>query len=564
MRPRSCAVRRDGSRRLRCNTVTTGGVILVEALRRRGVDTVFGLPGVQLDGLFDALAQRREISVVHTRHEQATAYMADGYARATGRVGVCAVVPGPGVLNAGAGMATAYANHSQVLLVAGHLFGGDRARGTGALHEIPDQSAVIEGTIGATNRIRSVDDIGPALQAAFERLDGRPPRPAAIEIGPDVLLAGTDMAVPEPTPLPKRPGVDSTAVERAAVALAGSQRPMIVAGGGARQAGAGLRALSVALAAPVVLTAEGKGAVAADLPGTVPHAAAFPLLEEADAVVVVGSRFDPGSGPVRRDPLPAIVRIDLDEAQLERHAQTGGEAIAILAGADEGSAALARAIAGLRPADTERDALHRARVDEIRTALLRGLAEHFPDTWSYCRALRAAIPPDGILVDEMTQVGYMARNAYPAAEGRTYIGSGYQGTLGFGYATALGAKVGRPDSVVVSISGDGGFLYTAAELATAVHHRIAVVAVVFVDDAYGNVKGIQQRVYGREIASTLTNPDLVRLAESFGVRGARVEGPEDLRAAVATAVERDEPAVIAVPIGPQPDIMSVLTGRFRL
>jgi acetolactate synthase-1/2/3 large subunit len=164
----------------------------------------------------------------------------------------------------------------------------------------------------------------------------------------------------------------------------------------------------------------------------------------------------------------------------------------------------------------------------------------------------------------MTQVGYMARNAYPAAEGRTYIGSGYQGTLGFGYATALGAKVGRPDTVVVSISGDGGFLYTAAELATAVHHRIPVVAVVFVDDAYGNVKGIQQRVYGREIASSLTNPDLVRLAESFGVRGERVDGPEELKAAIAVAVERDEPAVIAVPIGPQPDILAVLTGRRRL
>jgi acetolactate synthase-1/2/3 large subunit len=320
----------------------------------------------------------------------------------------------------------------------------------------------------------------------------------------------------------------------------------------------------VALAAPVVLTSEGKGAVAADLPGTVPPAAVFPLLEEADAVVVVGSRFHLGASPVRRDPPPTLVRIDLDETQLERHAAAGGDEISVLADAGDGAAALAQAVAGLRPADTERDALHRARVDEIRTALLRGLAEHFPDTWSYCRALRAAIPSDGILVDEMTQVGYMARNAYPAAEGRTYIGSGYQGTLGFGFATALGAKVGRPDTVVVSISGDGGFLYTAAELATAVHHHIAVVAVVFVDDAYGNVKGIQQRVYGREIASTLTNPDLVRLAESFGVHGARVEGPEELSTAIAAAVERDHPAVIAVPIGPQPDILAVLTGRRRL
>ena len=218
----------------------------------------------------------------------------------------------------------------------------------------------------------------------------------------------------------------------------------------------------------------------------------------------------------------------------------------------------------MRPVDGERDAVHAARYGEARHSFLAGLASEFPDTWAFCQALRQAMPADAVLVDEMTQVGYMARNGFAAGQGRTYIGASYQGTLGFGYATALGAKVGRPDVPVVSISGDGGFLYTAAELATAAHHGIAVVAVVFVDGAFGNVRGIQRRTYGREIASTLTNPDFMALAASFGIGGEHVEGPDGLQAALDRAIARNEPALISVPIGDQPDMMSVVTGRRRL
>jgi len=540
---------------------STGGYLLVQALRARGIDTMFGLPGVQLDGLFDALAVS-DMRVVHTRHEQAASYMADGYARATGRVGVCAVVPGPGVLNAGAGLATAYANHSPVLLIAGHLFGGDGARGTGALHEIVDQGDVIAGVVGETNRIRSVEEIETALDAAFAHLAGHPSRPAAIEIGPDVLLAETDLPIPVAAPAPPPPAIDASAVEQAAAALADRARPIIIAGGGARLAGEGLRALSAALCAPVVVTSEGKGSVPDDLPDTLPHPASFTLLDEADGVVVVGSRFSTMRGPVQVSPDTVVVRIDADPARLA--ASHGGDVVAIHGDAPDATSRLAEAVAAARVADEERDALHQARVAELRSAIFAGLAQEFPDTWTFCRVLRDVIPADGILVDEMTQVGYMARMGYPAAQGRNYIGSGYQGTLGFGYATALGAKVGCPERVVVSISGDGGFLYNVAELATAAHHRIAVVAVVFSDNAYGNVKGIQQRVYGREIASTLTNPDYVKLADSFGIHGAWATDADELGSALTEAIERDEPALIGVPIEAQPDILAVITGRRRL
>jgi acetolactate synthase-1/2/3 large subunit len=312
------------------------------------------------------------------------------------------------------------------------------------------------------------------------------------------------------------------------------------------------------------MTPEGKGAVPSARPEALPHAAGYSLLDDVDALVVVGSRFNSNTGPIQIDPAAALVRIDADPARLPDRRPEGGELVTIRGDAAQATVELAAAVAKVRPADPERDERHRARVAETHRAVMRGLAEGYPETWALCQALREAMPEDAILVDEMTQVAYMARNAFPVPAPQHAIGPGFQGTLGFGYATALGAKVGRPDLAVVSVNGDGGFLYTATELATAVHHRIPVVAVVFTDDAYGNVKGIQQRTYGREIGSSLTNPDFAKLAESFGVFGARAEGPAELRATVAAAIERDEPAVIEVPIGPQPDMFAILGGRRRL
>ena len=299
-------------------------------------------------------------------------------------------------------------------------------------------------------------------------------------------------------------------------------------------------------------------------PTTLPLAAGFVLLDDADAVVIVGSRFNAGISTIGVAAGATVVRIDVDERRLDTVRSEGGALVGIHADAAEGADVLAAAVAEVRAADAERDAVHAARIAEVRTAVVKGLAEHYPDTWAYCSAVRSALPPDGILVDEMTQVGYMARNGYPAALPRTYIGSGYQGTLGFGYCTALGAKVGRPDVPVVSISGDGGFLYGASEMATAVHHGIAVVAVVFRDDAFGNVRRIQRDVYGREIGSTLTNPDFAALARSFGVHGERVDDAGGLEGALRTAIDRDEPALIEAPQSLQPDIMSVVIGRRRL
>jgi acetolactate synthase I/II/III large subunit len=542
--------------------VRTGGQLVVEGLQRWGVEVVFGLPGVQLDWLFDALADDSGIRVVHTRHEQATAYMADGYARATGRVGVCAVVPGPGVLNAAAALSTAYACNSPVLCLVGQVPDRDLGHGRGALHEIPDQLAVLRGTIGWAEHATSPDQVPGLVDEAFTRL-GRPGRrrPVAIELPWDMLMASSEATYPPRPVFPPAKAPDAATVAEAARQLVAARRPMIWAGGGTMDAGVEVLALAEALDAPVVLTTEAKGAVSDRHPRVLPSAAATTLLPHADAVVVVGSRFFTSSGEPRLAEGAVVVRIDVDP---EEHGRAASPAIGLEADAGLACAALAGAVAACRAPGHRTDGHVNQEITELRRAITDGFAERFEELAAYCAAVRAALPDDGILVDEMTQVGYFARNGFPSYSPRTYIGSGYQGTLGFGYATALGAKVGQPDRAVVSLSGDGGFMYNVAELATAVQHGIGVVVVVFDDGAFGNVKRIQSRTFGREIASTLTNPDFVALAGSFGVKGYRAEGPEALAESVVDALATGGPALVHVPIGPQPEIWGILSGRETL
>jgi acetolactate synthase-1/2/3 large subunit len=517
---------------------------------------------VQLDWLFDALADEGTIRVVHSRHEQGAAYMADGYARATGRVGVCAVVPGPGVLNAGAALCTAYACNSSVLCLVGQVPGRDLGRGRGALHEIPDQLGVLRGIIGWAEHATAPDEVPGLVDAAFTRLcqPGRR-RPAALELPWDMLMARSDVTYPSRRPLAAARAPEAAIIEDVARRLAAARRPMIWAGGGTMDAGAELVALADALDAPVVLTTEAKGAVSARHPRVLPSLAATILMPHADAVIVVGSRFFGSTGEPAVAEGAIVVRIDTDREELGR---TTYPTIAIEADAGLTCAALTAAIEGSRRSARPADARASREITQLDAAITEGLTERFEVLAGYCAAIRAAVPDDGILVDEMTQVGYFARNAFPCYSPRTYIGSGYQGTLGFGYPTALGAKVGQPDRAVVSISGDGGFLFNVAELATAVQHDIGVVVVVFDDGAFGNVKRIQSSTFGREIASSLVNPDFVGLAGSFGARGYYADSPDALTKALADALDGAKPALIHVPIGAQPEIWGILTGREKL
>jgi acetolactate synthase-1/2/3 large subunit len=531
----------------------TGGGALVEMLRRHGVDTVFALPGVQNDALFVAFYDAGEaLRVVHTRHEQGAAYMAFGYARASGKVGTYAVVPGPGLLNTTAALATAYATNAPVLCISGQIPSDLIGRGFGLLHEIPDQLAVLGSLTKWAARIRHPTEAGKLVNEAFRQLrDGRP-RPVGLEIPPDVLALATEVDLPaaEPPPAPTLP--DPELIDGAAALLAAAKKPLIFVGSGAVAAGEEALAIAEMLEAPVVSFTGGKGIIDDRHYLAQSAVAGHELWREADVVLAIGTRLNQ---PLTRwgvDGDLKLIRIDVDPVEITRVTRP---AIGIVADAKAALAALHPALSRQAP----RRASRRDELEALKARTLAALADQLAPQCEYLRAIRAELPEEGIYVEDLTQVGYVGRVAFPVHRPRTYIHSGYQGTLGFGFATALGAKLGRPDLPVVSVSGDGGFMYNVQELSTAAKHGIDIVAIVFADGAYGNVRRMQKEDYGnRLIGVDLQNPHFPKLAESFGLAGVRTTTPDGLRRELAAALKRRGTSLIEVAVGEMPDPWKVL------
>ncbi len=528
----------------------TGGEAAVETLRQNGVDTVFGLPGVQLDGLFNAFYENRDaIRVIHTRHEQATAYMADGYSRVTGKEGVCVVVPGPGVMNASAALATAYACNSSVLCLTGQIHSDLIGVGRGMLHEIPDQLGMARSFSKFQERASAPAEVPGALDRAFTAMRTGRSRPAYVEVPLDVYFASGEVTIgPAVAPRARSAG-DPDLIARAAKALGSARNPLIYTGGGTIISDAGEELLQLArtIQAPIIVSRNGKGAVSDRDDLSVGPMAARELRPAADVILAVGTRFlDFVGGPVAVRDDQTVIRIDIDPEEIVRN---GRATIEIEADAKAALAALIDAISPDRTVDRER-------LDEIRALkqAVQQRVESIEPQASYAKAIRQTLPDEGVLVSEMTQLGYWSQMGYPVYLPNTFLGCGYQGTLGFGFTLAMGAKIGKPEVPVVSINGDGGFGFTLNELATLVQHNIGLITIVFDDNAYGNVKRIQQvDMGGRTIASDLVNPDWVKLAESFGVTGRRAESPDQLAQALADSIRADEPTLIAVPVPQMPD-----------
>jgi acetolactate synthase I/II/III large subunit len=529
-------------------TRMTGGGTLVEMLRRYGVDTIFALPGVQNDALFVAFYDAGDaLRVIHTRHEQGAAYMAYGYARASGKVGTYAVVPGPGLLNTTAALSTAYATNAPVLCISGQIPSDLIGRGFGLLHEIPDQLGILRTLTKWAARINHPTETGKLVNEAFRQLrDGRP-RPVALEMPLDVMALATEVALPaaEAAPAPTLP--DPELIDKAASLLIDARKPLLFVGSGAVAAGEEVLAIAEQLEAPVVSFTGGKGIVSDRHYLAQSALAGHELWREADVVLAVGTRLHQPQVRWGFDADLKLIRIDIDPIEITRIVKP---ALGIVADAKAAMAALLRALEG-------RGARHQSRKEELealRSRTLARLADRLGPQCEYLEAIRAEFPDDGIYVEDLTQVGYVGRVAFPVYHPRTYIHSGYQGTLGFGFATALGAKVGRPDLPVVSVSGDGGFMYNVQELATAVKHGIDIVAIVFADGAYGNVRRMQKEDYGnRLIGVDLHNPQFPKMAESFGVAGVRTTSPEGLCRELAAALKRRGTTLIEVAVGEMPD-----------
>lgn len=523
----------------------TGGEALVEQLIQEGVVDIFGIPGVQLDWAVEPLRQRaNSIRLIVPRHEQATSYMADGYARTTGREGVCMVVPGPGMLNALSGIATAYACSSPVLFIVGQIASSAIGHGYGLLHEIPDQSGILERLTKWHGIARRPEDIPALVHEAFVQLRSGHPRPVAIEIPPDVLQR---RAVTTLLPrAPKKPTAPpSESISEAAGILAAAKFPVVFAGGGAMaaDAGAAVRELAERLQAPVVMTEGGRGLIDDRHPLALTGLGGRAVLPHADAVLVLGSRFlDAVAKPIQTAPEAKLIYVNLDERHLGSPREPG---VSIKADVRLAAEAL---IAKLPKSDR---ASGSDQVGQVKAWAAEQLGVIQPQA-SYVAAIRAAMADDDILVSELTQVGYYANIAFPSHGPRRYITPGYQGTLGYGFNTALGASHGNPNDRVVSLSGDGGFGWGLQELATAARDHLNISIVVFVDGHFGNVRRIQRREFGHEFAVKLTNPEFEHLARAYGIPSFAVDSPDGLRDALETAKKQGGPALIAVAVGEMP------------
>ncbi len=530
----------------------TGGEAVVHALIGQGVDTIFGLPGIQNDWLYNALYDARDrIRVIHTRHEQGTAYMALGYAMARGDIGVYNVVPGPGLLNTTAALATAYGLNAQVLCLTGQIPSHAIGKGTGLLHEIPDQFGVLQSLTKWAARINDPAEAPSLVAEAFRQLRSGRPRPVGLEVPMDVLARQGDVDT-SPTPCPPyHPPVDPDLLDRAAKLLGESERPMIFVGSGAQGVAPEVRALADALEAPVVGYRTGRGVLDSRHHLSLTLIPSHELWKTTDVVLGVGTHLRIPTENWGMDDGLKVIRIDVDPTS---HARIRRPDVGLTARAEEALPALIDRIARYnRPRPSRRDELLAVKEDWARRV------SDLEPQMTYLGIIREALGEDGIFVDELTAVGWTARIAMPVYHPRTFICSGQQGTLGYGFATALGVKVAMPDVRVVSVTGDGGFMFNVQELATAVQHRIGLVTLLFNNNRFGNVQNLQKHAYGnRVIASDLHNPDFVRMAESFGAQAFRVDTPDRLREALNAGFSTDLPTLIEIPIG---EMISV--DRFR-
>ena len=520
----------------------TGGEALVDSLIAHGVDTVFGLPGAQTYGLFDALHRAQaQVRTVGARHEQACSYMAFGYARSTGGPAVCTVVPGPGILNASAGLLTAWGANEPVLCLTGQVPTAFLDRGRGHLHEMADQLGTVAGFTKSVARIEH-PALAPGLVAeAFRHMRQGRPGPAMLEMPWDVFTQRAAVTPVAPYGGPFAPPPDTDVAAAAASLIAGSRFPMIFVGGGAQGAADAIRELAQLLDAPVVGFRSGRGIVGDSHELGLNIAAAWRLWPKTDLVIGIGTRLEvPGWRWPWSPAGQKTIRLDVDPVEMRRAATD----IALVADADAGTRAL---LTALRTLPVQRSGRREA-IREARSAAEAEIQSIQPQV-AYLRAIRDVLPQEGILTDEISQMGFTSWYAYPVYRPRTFITSGYQGTLGSGFPTALGVKVAHPDTPVVALCGDGGFMFAVQELATAVQYGIGVVTLVFNNNAFGNVRRDQrERFEGRVLGSDLHNPDFLKLAEAFGVRGERAGSPQQLRQVLARALDSGDPWLIEVPV----------------
>lgn len=532
------------------------GEALVGLLEAYGVDTIFGIPGVHNVEMYRALPASR-INHVLSRHEQGAGFMADGYARVSGKPGVCFTITGPGLLNILTPLAQAWSDSSPVYVISSALDVTDSAQGRGRLHEMQNQRQAAASVTSQSVIAYTPKDVRDAVAAAFAAFSCRRPRPAYLELPLDLLkqAAGEGWSTRN---LPSRPHPSAAEVEEAARLLAGARHPLLILGGGAAEAGAHAQAIAEALGAIVLTTTAGKGTMPASHPlclgSRMSHAPVKKLMREADVVLAVGTEISETDLWEASIDLPGkIIRIDLDPEVLARpHASQ----LAVLADAAVALAAIAKALPSrdARKLKTGNEALVASYLrgeqdgdDELRALLRKVLT-----------CIRSALPRDTIIASDMTQIAYAANEIFDVDVPRSWLHPVGFGTLGFALPAAIGAKLAAPMRPVAAMVGDYGFQYTLNELGTAAELGQPLLILLWNNDALGQIrddmvtKGIQPN------AVTLKNPDFQALAKAYGCNAEEPRSLDELRATIARALKDRRPSVIEM----RPSIVSA-SGRRR-
>ena len=520
----------------------TGGQAVVECLIKAGVKTVFGLPGVQNDWLYNAFYDYRDqIEVLHTRHEQGTAYMALGYYLATGKPAVFNIVPGPGFLNSSGGLATAWGLNAQLLCLVGQVPTKVLGKGYGVLHEIADQRGILDSLTKYSDHINKTEEIPTKFSEVWSKMINGRPRPVGLEVAMDMLQSKADFdfsnfSIEEYKMAPKQEDIAELVQ-----LIKGANNPLMFVASGAVNASEEVKELAEFIQAPTFSYRTGKGIMPSSHYLSYPTPAAHDLWLDCDLVIGVGTHC---RMPMMKWGKEGVnyVSINIDE---NVHNTFCESKLAITADAKLTLQALNKSLKGVidpKPSRKE-EMLVFAEQWKDKTAYLEPQG-------SYLRAIREVMPEDGIFVDELTQVGFASRILWETDLPRTYLSTGHMGTLGWGFMTALGAKVARPDAMVISVAGDGGFMFGVQELATAVQHKIGLIVLLFNNKLFGNVRSMQEQLYdNRVIATDLHNPDFVKMAEAFGAHGIRVDGVDSMKAAIQEAAGRDLPTIIEIPVG---------------
>jgi len=541
----------------------TAARALVESLRAQGADTIFGIISSHTMEIFDALYDHQDaIRFISTRHEQAAAMMADGYARVTGKPGICLTSTGPGAANSMGGLGEAYAASSPVLTITSSAEERLYERGLGTMHETKNQLDMLETVSQHSVHISRPESVPEQVQEAFERFAGRRQRPIAIEIPSDVQNQEAEMIIPVPVRI-AAPAADPAAVGAAAEILLAGRRVGVMAGMGVHRSGAGreLTRLVERLGAPVFTTANGKGAISEDHPlsfGMYGGEYNFPpggledprqtFANSLDVLLVVGSSlsyFRAKSQGLRQP--QQLIHLDIDTAPMDKWYAT---TVRLVGDARTVLEQLNGALATRGSPDTTASGVkegYAAEVRAVREIIREYKRRALPNETKIMEAIRRVTARDAVFVGDGGVCNHRGANyCLDIYEERSYLIPAWGG-LGFGLPAAAGAKAGVPDRQVICITGDGGFQFNIQELGTCVQYGLRPVVLVFNDDAWGLLRHYQEnRKGGRYIASDLRNPDFTRLAEAYGARGLRANSLPELVQSLEQALETEKVTVIDV------------------